>query len=178
MLVFWLYIRSLLAIYQVSFGYILGLFWLYIRSLLAIYQVSFGLTGQRRRGACNARLSSGQAHALKPFPRAVWSHACAEQTSVKRDPLQGQKRPTICGLLRASDRGRTELSQGLVELGFSQGLVRVQSICITGESGERGRTELGQIQQLGGVVVTAKSLYAQKGWRGFIYEPLCDTLVT
>ena len=44
---FWLCIRSLLAMYQVSFGYVLGLFWLCIglfwiciRSLLDMYWVS------------------------------------------------------------------------------------------------------------------------------------------
>jgi hypothetical protein len=30
--------------------------------------------------------------------------ACADQSSVKRDLLHGQKRPTICGLLRACPR--------------------------------------------------------------------------
>ena len=38
------------------------------------------------------------------FAYSVPSTACADQTSVKRELLEGQKRPSICGLLRACPR--------------------------------------------------------------------------
>ena len=56
---------------------------------------------------------------LRAHPSESIDAACAEQTSVKRDPLQGQKRPTICGLLRAClgrRLGRTTSSLALSSL--------------------------------------------------------------
>jgi len=77
---------------------------------------------ERKRATCSAwRMASEAASSTASFfmssmSCAWYSRACGDQTtSVKRDLLQGQKRPMTCGLLRAC----LLLEHGLVcDLGF------------------------------------------------------------